>query len=142
MNEVVTRVDLDALAAAVAARSRAVAAAVRRVDGLLPDGLLDADAAGAQDRRDLVLRLLRVAGDPDAHAVLRVLAECPRPSAQVAAALGRGRVGLWETVSDLVACGLAEHDATRDALALTPAGRAVLDLVATCCSDVRDGGPT
>lgn len=124
--------DLDSLAAAVAGRVRAVGAAVRRLDGLAPDGSADAGEATAADRRELALRMLRSAGRPDLDLLLRALEQGPQRTATLAELSGRGRLSLWESVADLIQVGLVTHDADRDEVCITSAGLAMLELVQIC----------
>jgi hypothetical protein len=122
--------DLDALGDAAGGRLRAVAAAVRRIDGLAPGGP-DADASVPTERdvRELVLRTLRVCGDLDNDRILRAVADGTGSAAGLAVAVGRPRVALWEAVGDLIQVGLLERDPTRDGVALTRAGAAALAMV-------------
>lgn len=124
--------DLQALAAAVDRRARAVAGAVQRMDGLLPEGPTVAVTPTRADRRALTLRLLRVAGSPRTDLVLRAVASEAVRTGVLAELLGQDRVEFWETLSDLVQAGLAEHEPERGTVRATAAGRAVLDLVDRC----------
>ncbi|MDN5853282.1 MAG: hypothetical protein L0K86_10625, partial [Actinomycetia bacterium] len=121
---------LDALGAAVARRIGAVAAAVRRLDGLAPRGP-DAEASKPTpgDVRELVLRALRAAGDRDGHRILRAVAGGAVEADALAEVTGLPRLALWEALGDLVQVGLLERDPVRGTLALTGGGAAVLALV-------------
>lgn len=122
--------DIDALGHAAGSRVRAVAAAVRRIDGLAPGGP-DADASVPTrvDVRELVLRTLRVCGDLDNDRILRAVADGTGSAAGLAVVTGRPRVALWEAVGDLIQVGLLERAPARDGVALTTAGAAALTLV-------------
>jgi hypothetical protein len=122
--------DLDALGRAVGGRLRAVAAAVRRLDGLDPRGP-DADASDptTDDVREVVLRLLRLVGDPGIDRILRAVAGGTGAAAALAVQVAMPRIALWEAASDLVQAGLLERDPSRDGVTLTRAGAAALALV-------------
>lgn len=124
--------DLDALAAAVGGRVRAVAAAVVRMDGLLPEGPTGPVTPAEGDRRALALRLLRVAGEPATDLVLRAVREEGVRTDVLAGLLGQGPVAFWETLADLTQTGLVEHEPDRGTVRASAAGRAVLDLVDRC----------
>jgi hypothetical protein len=121
--------DLDALTAAVAARARAVAGVVQRMDGLVPDGPTERVTPTAADRRALAVRLLRTAAGPAADAVLRTLVDGPVRSAVLADLVRQDRIAFWETLGDLVQAGLVEHDPERDSVRASAAGVAVVELV-------------
>lgn len=121
---------LDDLGEALRHRALAVAAAVRRLDGF------DARGGGPpvsepdrDDIREFVLRALRAAGDRDNDLILRAVAAGVSDASALATRTSRGRLGLWEAVSDLVQVGLLERDAVADRVHVTAAGHAVLALV-------------
>lgn len=124
--------DLDALAGAVAARARAVAAVVTRMDGLVPGGADAPITPTAADRRALALRMLRTAAVPAADLVLRATAAEAVRTHVLAELTGQDRVAFWETVGDLVQAGLVEHEPDRDTVQATAAGAALLVLVDRC----------
>lgn len=124
--------DLQALAAAVAGRARAVAGAVRRMDGLLPEGPTEPVTPTPADRRALALRLLRVAGSPATDLVLRAVCDDAVRTDVLADLLGQERIACWETLADLIQSGLVEHEPERGTVRATAAGRAVVDLVDRC----------
>ncbi len=123
-------VQLDALAAAVAGRARAVTAAARRLEGLAPASDTPSPPPGPTDRTALALRLLRVCGDPACHRILSELNGGALTSGALAAATGLGTLELWESGADLLQAGFVERDTALDSLSLTGAGAAALALVA------------
>lgn len=122
-------VPLDALAAAVAGRARAVTVAARRLEGLAPASDPAPPPPGPADHTALALRLLRVCGDPVCHRILSALDVGTLTSGALAAATGLGTLELWESGADLLQVGLVERDTALDSLALTGAGAAALALV-------------
>jgi hypothetical protein len=124
--------DLRALRAAVAGRARAVAGAVQRMDGLLPEGPTEPVGPTDADLRALALRLLRVAGSPTTDQVLRAVRDDAARTEALAGLLGQDRLAFWETLADLVQSGLVEHEPERGTVRATAAGRAVLELVDRC----------
>lgn len=132
--------DLGFLGSALGRRLRSVEAAVRRLDNLdgrHPDR--PPVAAGDEDLREFVLRALRIAADRDNDAILRAVADGPIDAGELAAITARPRLGLWESVSDLVQVGLVDRDPVADRVTLTGAGEAVLALVGAL---VAGGRPT
>lgn len=130
MSTPVRSADVDAIGGALAARIRAVAAAVRRLDGLAPGGGdANASAPSRDDAREIVLRLFRLAGDLDNHRILRAVAEGTGSALGLAVHTGRPRLALWEAVGDLVQVGLLERDPAHDGISLTTAGGAMLALI-------------
>jgi hypothetical protein len=128
------RPDLDVLGRALGRRACDIAAAVRRLDGLVPGGSgPDASRPGREDLRELVLRTLRLAGEPGNDRILRTVGDAggTAPASELGTAIGRPRLALWEAVGDLVQVGLLEREPARDGVALTAAGVALLALVDT-----------
>ena len=79
--------------------------------------------------RDLALAALRAAGDPLSYAMLRRMASGDTPLAELNAATGLPRLAVWERINGLVAVGLAGRRHEDDTAGLTPAGRALVELV-------------
>lgn len=122
--------DLEELGGALGRRVRAVAAAVRRLDGLTTRGLdPTASGPGREDVREFVLRALRTSGDRDNDLILRAVAAGTSDEVGLAEHTGRPRLAMWEAVSDMVQVGLLERDPVADRVHLTAAGDAVLALV-------------
>jgi hypothetical protein len=124
-------VDLGALAAACVDRCRAITGAIRRLDALETGSRTPAGSVrpGPDDRRDLMLRMLRTGGNPSCYAVLRTASSGSQSRDGLATATSFGPVAMWETIGDLVQVGLLTHDAETDRVTLTAAGLAMLDLV-------------
>ena len=79
--------------------------------------------------REVVLRALRVAGDPAAYAWLARLAGGDGTLEELAGSAGVSRLVAWERVNDLVQVGLVARALDGDRVGLTGAGRILVDLV-------------
>ena len=122
--------DLEVLGGALGQRVRDVAAAVRRLDGLAVGGSGPAASQPVhEDVREFVLRALRIAGDRDNDAILRIVAAGTSQATMLAKITGRPRLALWEAVGDLVQVGLLQREPASDGVRLTAAGEAVLAMV-------------
>jgi hypothetical protein len=127
-------VDPAVLGKALAARLADVAAAIDRYDTYaFSERPAPCPAGDAGDpelaARDLVLAVLRAAGDPLAYAMLRRMADGDTPLTDLGAATGLPRLAVWERVNALVAVGLVGRRHEEDSAGLTPAGHVLVELV-------------
>lgn len=140
--------DPSLLGKALAARLRDLEATVERYGAYAfapgqpaPPPALEPGEAGPA-ARELVLRALRVVGDPSAYSVLRRLAEGDAPLSELAELLGVPRLVAWERVNDLVQAGLAARALEGDRAGLTPAGQALVELVEEAAEAAGRAGKT
>ena len=139
--------DASVVGKALGARLREIEAAVDRYAAFTfhpgeaspPPALQDGEAGEAA--RELVLRALRTAGDPLNFRLLARLAEGDASLAELAEAAGVPRLVLWERLGDLVQGGLAARSLEGDRAGLTPAGRAVVELVTDAARAAADEHP-
>ena len=91
--------------------------------------------------RDLALAALRAAGEPLAYAMLRRMAGADAALADLGADTGLPRLAVWERINGLVAAGLVGRRHEDDTAGLTPAGRALVELVegAVAAATARPG---
>ena len=126
-------VDPAVIGKVLADRLAHIAAAADRYDAFAYSEQPVSTEAGESDpaaaARDLALAALRAAGDPLAYAMLRRLAEGDSALADLGAVTGLPRLAVWERVNALVAVGLAGRRHEDDTAGLTPAGRALVELV-------------
>ena len=128
-------VDPAILGKALAGRMADIASAAARYDAFAfteqaaPGPGAHAAGDPAPLARDLALAALRAAGDPVSYAMLRRMADGDTPLADLSAATGLPRLAVWERLNALVAVGLAGRRHDDDSAGLTPAGRALVDLV-------------
>jgi predicted transcriptional regulator len=85
--------------------------------------------------RDLALRALARAADPVNHALLRRLAGGDATVGELADLVGRPRVAVLERVNDLLQVGLVGRSLQTDAVGVTEAGQALVDLVEAVVRD-------
>jgi hypothetical protein len=126
----------EIIGAGLGRRLRDLLAALDRLDGFAfraevdgGDGrdAADADLPGAA--REMVLRALRTASDPVNDRIMRLAVPDPVEVRTMARELSLPRAAAWERVGDLVQVGLAERSLDGDRMAITAAGRALLELV-------------
>jgi hypothetical protein len=99
----------------------------------------DAAADGwPETAREMVLRALRAASDPVNDRIMRLLDGGAVGIRELAGELGLPRPAVWERAGDLVQVGLAERSLEGDRVALTAAGRGMLDLVAELGTAARE----
>jgi hypothetical protein len=131
-------VDPAVLGKGLAGRLADIASAAARYDTFAyserpaapgPDAAADPGEVAALLARDLALAALRAAGDPLAYAMLRRMADGDTPLADLGVVTGLPRLAVWERINSLVAVGLAGRRHEDDTAGLTPAGRALVDLV-------------
>lgn len=89
--------------------------------------------------RELVLRALRVAGDPGGYVVLRRLAEGDASLSELADLAGVPRLVAWERVNDLVQAGLVARSLEGDRAGLTAAGQVLVELVEEAAAEAARG---
>ncbi|MDQ3945360.1 MAG: hypothetical protein M3357_09470 [Actinomycetota bacterium] len=127
--------DPSLLGKALGSRLRDLEAAVERFGSYSfapgepapPAALVAGEMAPAA--REIVLRALRVAGDPAAYAWLQRLSGGDATLAELADLAGVSRLVAWERINDLVQVGLVARDLDGDRAGLTGAGRVLVDLV-------------
>jgi hypothetical protein len=128
-------VDPAALGKGLAARLADIAAAAARYEAYAfteRPAPVPGDGPGADPAvvaRDFALAALRTAGEPVAYAMLRRMADGDAPLAELGAETGLPRLAVWERINGLVAAGLVGRRHEDDSAGLTPAGRALVDLV-------------
>ena len=131
-------VDPAVLGKVLATRLADIAAAAARYDTFAFSERPPAEGSGAEEGpggdpslapRDLALAVLRTAGDPLSYAMLRRMADGDAPLADLSAVTGLPRLAVWDRVNGLVAVGLAGRRHEDDTAGLTPAGRALVELV-------------
>ncbi|RDH79947.1 hypothetical protein DVS77_02740 [Mycolicibacterium moriokaense] len=122
--------DVSAIGQALAQRVHHIAAALRRLDGLeAGQGGPEASRPSPDDMRDFALRALRAVGDRCADAILGAVAEGTREEMGLVERTGISRLGLWETVGDLLQVGMLERDPVSGNVALTAAGASMLAMI-------------
>jgi biotin operon repressor len=140
--------DAGALGRALAGRLDDIAAALDRYTNFafLPDTEAARTAFAADEKREaaheLVLRALRAAADPLNDRILRRLDDGDAPLGELAELLELPRLAVWERMSDLVQTGLAVRSLETDRAALTPAGRALVELVEEATNATASHFPT
>ena len=140
-------VDPAALGQGLAARLADIASAAARYDAFAfterPASASDDGPGGdpAAVARDLALAALRAAGEPLAYAMLRRMAGADAALADLGADTGLPRLAVWERINGLVAAGLVGRRHEDDTAGLTPAGRALVELVegAVAAATARPG---
>jgi len=140
-------VDPAALGQGLAARLADIASAAARYDAFAfterPASASDGGRGGdpAAVARDLALAALRAAGEPLAYAMLRRMAGADAALADLGADTGLPRLAVWERINGLVAAGLVGRRHEDDTAGLTPAGRALVELVegAVAAATARPG---
>lgn len=126
----------SALAEALVRRAEDMNAAAVRLQGFAfapgeesPD-LVEGEGLEGPSLRDLALRALGRAVDPVNFALLERLAESESSVGELMGSLALPRSAVSERVNDLLQVGLVGRTHKGDGATLTPAGRAVVDLVA------------
>ena len=126
-------VDPAVLGKVLAARLADIRAAAARYDAFAFD---ERPATGGSDggdpaatARDLVLAALGAAAEPLSYAMLHRMAGGDVPLPELSAVTGLPRLAVWERLNGLVAVGLVGRSHEHDGAGLTPAGRALVELV-------------
>ena len=142
-------VDPAVLGRALAARLADIASAAARYDAF---AFTERPASGSSDggpaddpaavARDFALAALRAAGEPLGYAMLRRMSGADVSLADLAAETGLPRLAVWERINGLVAAGLVGRRHEDDTAGLTPAGRALVDLVEGAVAAASDHAGT
>ena len=125
-------------------RLRDVAAALDRLDAFAFDGPARGAATPAPDAtapaETFVVRALRAGCDPDGWPILDALRHGDLAEAALVDRLGADRLVAWERVNQLVQVGLVARDLPTARVGLTPAGSALVEIVAELAA-AADAGP-
>ena len=119
-------------------------AAAKRMEGFAFEpgqdapGLLDEEESQTDSMRDLVLKALNRTSDPLNFSMLRHLNGGDASIAALAKLTGLTRIATSERVSDLVQVGLVGRSHQGDAVGLSPAGTALVELIESASRD-EDG---
>jgi DNA-binding MarR family transcriptional regulator len=89
--------------------------------------------------RELVLRALRMMGDPLQYRALLRLRESDADLGALAALLDLPRLAVWERVNDLVQAGLVARSHEADQAGLSAVGQALVELVETMARGASEG---
>jgi hypothetical protein len=127
--------DPSLLGKALASRLRDLEAALERYrayvfvpdEPAVPAALGPGEAPAAA--RELVLRALRLAGDPGAYAWLARLSQGDASLSELARLAAVPRLVAWERVNDLVQAGLVARSMEGDEVGLAAAGQFFVELV-------------
>lgn len=129
-------VNLETVGADIGTRLHTLAVTLHRYDGFVfrpghpePAAEQPADDDVLEAAAALVRRALRVACDPEGWRVLVRLREGEATTAQLALTLACPRIIAWEQVNELLQAGLVSRDLDGDRVAITAAGRGILELV-------------
>jgi len=129
--------DATLVGKALGARLEEIEATIERVRAFAfePDAATSRPAVvegeSLDNARELVLRALRMMGDPLHYRTLLRLREGDADLAALTALLDLPRLAVWERVNDLVQAGLVARSLEADQAGLSAAGEALVELVET-----------